>query len=56
MDSVRKGLRAGDIEKDTYERLVCDGCGETLDTRAPPDEVGTVRRCPDCGREWRQLG
>lgn len=56
MDSVRKGLRAGDIEKDTYERLVCADCEEVLNTESDPDEVGKIRRCPDCGREWQQLG
>ena len=56
MESVRKGLRAGDLEKDTYERLVCASCGEQLDTTSDPDEIGKVRRCPECGTEWRQLG
>jgi predicted RNA-binding Zn-ribbon protein involved in translation (DUF1610 family) len=56
MDSVRKGLRAGDIEKDTYERLTCSACGEQLSTKNDPDEIATVRRCPECGREWKQLG
>jgi len=55
MDSVQKALRAGDIEKDTYERLLCAECGERLKTSNDPDEVGTVRLCPDCGREWREL-
>lgn len=56
MESVRKGLRAGDIEKDTYERLVCTACDETLETREDPDEVGQIRTCPECGREWRRVG
>lgn len=56
MESVRKGLRAGDIEKDTYERLVCADCDEPLNTRSDPDDVGKVRRCAECGREWQQLG
>lgn len=55
MDSVRKGLRADDIEKDTYGRLVCAECEAELGTRDDPDDVGTVRACPDCGSEWRQL-
>lgn len=55
MDSVRKGLRAGDIEKDTYERLVCASCDEQLKTRNDPDAIGSVRFCPDCGSEWQQL-
>jgi ribosomal protein S27AE len=55
MDSVRKGLRAGDIAKDTYGRLQCGTCETTLSKRDDPDDVGAVRACPDCGREWRRL-
>jgi len=55
MDSVRKGLRSGDLEKDTYDRLVCAACGSELATENEPDEVFTVRACPDCGREWKRL-
>ncbi|MFB6105480.1 MAG: HVO_0758 family zinc finger protein [Halobacteriaceae archaeon] len=55
MESVRKGLRAGDIEKDTYDRLICATCGEELGKRNDPEEIGAVRRCPECGREWRRL-
>jgi len=56
MESIRKGLRAGNIEKDTYERLVCAECEEPLDTRSDPETIGKVRQCPDCGREWEQIG
>ncbi len=56
MDTVRQGLRAGDIEKDTYERLTCVACDERLKTRNDPDEVGSVRFCPECGNEWKQIG
>ncbi len=56
MDSVRKGLRAGDIEKDTYERLTCAACGVTLETKNDPDALGTVRQCPKCGTEWQRIG
>jgi len=56
MDTVRQGLRAGDIEKDTYERLICTHCDERLDTRDNPDGVGQVRSCPDCGRKYSQIG
>ncbi|MFB6308095.1 MAG: HVO_0758 family zinc finger protein [Haloarculaceae archaeon] len=56
MKSVRKGLRSGDIEKDTYERLTCSDCGEPLTTENDPGEVGKVRVCPECGREWREVG
>jgi predicted RNA-binding Zn-ribbon protein involved in translation (DUF1610 family) len=55
MESVRKGLRAGDITKDTYDRLQCEACGSHLSTRDDPEEVGSVRACPDCGREWHQV-
>lgn len=54
--SVRKGLRDGDIEKDTYERLTCARCETTLQTEDDPDELHTVKRCPECGRRWKQLG
>ncbi len=56
MDSVRKGLRSGDIEKDTYERLNCSGCEVTLETKNDPDALGKVRRCPECGKEWQRIG
>ncbi|MFB6218697.1 MAG: HVO_0758 family zinc finger protein [Halobacteriaceae archaeon] len=55
MESVRKGLRAGDITKDTYDRLQCARCEAHLSTQDDPDEVGSLRICPDCGREWRQV-
>lgn len=55
MQSVRKGLRGGDIVKDTYERLTCDACETPLNTENDPSEVGSVRGCPDCGRRWREL-
>jgi rRNA maturation endonuclease Nob1 len=56
MESVRKGLRAGDIEKDTYERLRCSTCDTTLDTMDNPDGIGQIRTCPECGSEWRRIG
>lgn len=56
MESVRKGLRAGDIEKDTYERLSCSECNEQLETKDSPDNVGRIRFCPQCGREWKRVG
>ncbi|MFD1597608.1 HVO_0758 family zinc finger protein [Halobellus rarus] len=55
MKSTRKGLRDGELEKDTYGRLNCAECGETLNTENDPDEVYTVRRCVDCEREWKEL-
>jgi len=56
MPSVRKGLRSGDLEKDTYERLTCAECNEPLETRNDPDEIGKVRVCPSCGSEWTEVG
>jgi DNA-directed RNA polymerase subunit RPC12/RpoP len=56
MESIRKGLRAGDLEKDVYERLNCTECGEQLATENDPDEIGTVRVCPECGTKWKQVG
>ena len=55
MRSVRKGLRAGEIEKDTYDRLTCSACGVSLAKRDDPAELGMVRTCPECGREWEQV-
>lgn len=56
MESTRKGLRSGDLEKDTYERLTCTECEEHLDTKNDPDAVGRVRICPECGQEWKEVG
>lgn len=56
MKSIRKGLRAGELEKDTYERLTCAECGQQLSTENDPDAVGRVRVCPECGREWQEVG
>lgn len=56
MESVHKGLRSGDITKDTYERLTCTECRTRLETVNDPEEIGVVRHCPDCGREWKKVG
>lgn len=53
--STRKGLREGELEKDNYERLLCADCGTSLAKENPPEEVYSVRSCPDCGREWKEL-
>jgi len=53
--SVQRGLNDDEIEKDTYERLQCAACGVRLDRENDPDEVGSVRTCPDCGRSWQEL-
>ena len=55
MRSVRKGLRAGEIEKGLYDRLKCVECGETLATRDETDMLGVVRTCPECDREWQEI-
>ncbi len=55
MKSVRSGLRKGEVEKDTYGRLSCAACGESLKTHNDPDEVFSVRSCPQCGSEWKVL-
>jgi hypothetical protein len=56
MKSVRSALRKGDLDKDTYGRLSCVSCETSLKTRDDPDRVGSVRFCPDCDREWKELG
>jgi hypothetical protein len=55
MESTRKGLRSGDLYKDTYERLACADCEERLKTENPAGEVYAVRTCPNCDREWKEL-
>ena len=55
MDTVRQGLRADDIEKDTYERLACTHCEMSLATTDNEDGVGKIRTCPDCDREYKEL-
>ncbi|MFB6133244.1 MAG: HVO_0758 family zinc finger protein [Halanaeroarchaeum sp.] len=55
MDSVRAGLRSGELERDTYDRLVCASCGTQLKRRDDPDEIFDVRRCPECGAAYKQL-
>lgn len=55
MRSVRKGLRAGEIEKGLYDRLECAECEETLSTRDDTDVLGVVRTCPNCGHEWQEI-
>jgi len=55
MRSVRKALRAGEIEKGTYDRLECAECGATLKSRNDPDELGVIRSCHNCDREWQEI-
>lgn len=55
MKSVRKALRDGDIEKDTYGRLLCGDCEKNLQTKNEPSEIGVLRVCPECGEEYKEL-
>ncbi|MFB6235235.1 MAG: HVO_0758 family zinc finger protein [Halopenitus sp.] len=55
MKSTRKGLRDGDLFKDTYERLNCSECEQVLNKENDPDEVFSVRKCPECGAEFKEL-
>jgi hypothetical protein len=55
MDTIRKGLRAGDIEKDTYGRVRCSQCDISLTNESAPDEVFDIRECSECGRRWKEL-
>lgn len=55
MDTVRDGLKQNDLEKDTFDRLVCVSCNRTLGMRNDPDELGAVRFCEDCGTEWLEM-
>lgn len=55
MDTVRTGLKAEDLEKDTYDRLICVACDRSLKMRSNPDEIGDVRYCEECGSEWREM-
>lgn len=55
MRSVRKALREGAVQKDTYGRLSCTSCDVDLKNKDDPDAIGTVRRCPECGQEWKDI-
>ena len=55
MKSVRQGLRDGDLEKDTYDRVVCVESGKPLKTKNDPDSITTIRYCPDTGAEWKAI-
>jgi hypothetical protein len=56
MKSVRKALRDGDLDKDTYERLNCARCEKALKTENDPDDLHQVKVCTECGRKWKQIG
>lgn len=55
MKSIRKALRDGELEKDTYERVTCTECGKSLKTENDPDTITTIRTCPDCGGKWKAI-
>lgn len=55
METVRDGLRAGDLEKDTFDRVICASCDRTLKTRNDPDNLWSIRYCGECGTEWREM-
>ncbi len=55
MDSVHKGLRAGDITKDTYGRLACTECEVRLGKKEAEEGYGYIHTCPECGRGWRRI-
>ena len=55
MKSTRKGLRDGELYKDNYGRIACTECEITLKKESDPDEVFSIRTCPDCGETWKEL-
>ena len=55
MKSTRKGLRDGDLFKDTYQRLTCTDCEKVLKTTADSDNVFDLRTCPECGTQYKDL-
>lgn len=55
MKSTRKGLRNDELKKDNYGRIVCAVCDERLKKANDPEKVFSVRTCPSCGTEWKEL-
>lgn len=55
MDSVTAGIRNDEIYTDTYDRLTCGKCDRPLKTVDDPSEIGTIRTCPKCNAQWREL-
>lgn len=55
METVHKALREGELVKDTYQRVSCGTCEQTLKREDDPDRIGAVRVCPDCSVEWKQI-
>ena len=55
MDTVRDGLRQDDLEKDTFDRLICVKCDRPLKIKSNTDDIGSLRYCIDCGSEWREM-
>lgn len=52
MDSIQQGLRGDDLERGRFGRLACTECEMELILDDDPDELGTVRVCPECETEW----
>lgn len=55
MDSVRQGLRQGTIERGTWDKLQCSECEAQLSPIDDPEELGSVKQCPECGTSWREM-
>lgn len=55
MDTVRDGLKANALVKDTFDRLVCASCDRSLRMRNDPDEIGSIRFCEQCEGEWLEM-
>ncbi len=55
MDTVREGIRAGDIERGRFDRLICLACNMELSMQDDPEVVGTIMACPSCETRWRDL-
>ncbi|SIR16819.1 HVO_0758 family zinc finger protein [Natronorubrum daqingense] len=55
MKSIRKALREGELDKDTYDRLVCGECEQPLKTENDPDKIATLRICPECDDTWKEI-
>jgi ribosomal protein S27AE len=55
VNSVRTALRDDELRRDTYDRLVCGQCGQALKTENDPDRLETVRFCPECAGEWKEI-
>lgn len=55
MDTVREGLRDGDIHRGRFERLACAACDRELTLTDDAEVIGNVMTCPGCGSKWQDL-